>query len=372
MLLLSRKAAENLRFARKLLDSYFNAQGHENQRIAKQKLLSFNITEDMFKMWENRINKGLEQCRKDTLKFPIDRSDKIQIPHPIHEMVQLETVFNELKGQDRVLQFIEDEKYDTEIMQEDLDIYDDYKEDNESNIMMVLKIDSKNNSNIDSELKSPNLDTLRQLLQPRKVAGSSFPSGTIAENMEWKYTELPFNFSWIVNGWLCGCSCPQYSMQLKAFEWMNIGLIITFLENPLSAEKRKEIDEEEIQCLHIYNRDFDTPKLKDMDRAVAAFAECVFVRNKAVLVHCMAGKGRTGTALACFLVKWGLHFDEIWESELKSQRIPKCKEIQKGATKAIKHIRKVRPGSIETDEQGGFVREYASHLRSSSNNVIKK
>lgn len=54
-----------------------------------------------------------------------------------------------------------------------------------------------------------------------------------------------------------------------------------------------------------------------------------------VAVHCLAGLGRTGTMLACYLVATGTP-----------------------ANNAIMRIREWRPGSIETKEQEAVVYEY--------------
>jgi atypical dual specificity phosphatase len=58
-------------------------------------------------------------------------------------------------------------------------------------------------------------------------------------------------------------------------------------------------------------------------------------RNMPVVVHCLAGLGRTGSILACYLV---------------SMEMP--------ANNAISSIREWRPGSIETLEQEAVVYEY--------------
>lgn len=63
-------------------------------------------------------------------------------------------------------------------------------------------------------------------------------------------------------------------------------------------------------------------------------ASC-FDRNMPVAVHCMAGLGRTGTILACFLA---------------AREMP--------ANNAIIIIREWRPGSIETFEQEAVVYKY--------------
>ncbi len=54
-----------------------------------------------------------------------------------------------------------------------------------------------------------------------------------------------------------------------------------------------------------------------------------------VAVHCAAGLGRTGVVLACYLIDKGLN-----------------------ATNAIARIRRLRPGSIETEDQEKAVEEF--------------
>ena len=60
------------------------------------------------------------------------------------------------------------------------------------------------------------------------------------------------------------------------------------------------------------------------------------------MAHCFWGRGRTGTMLACYLVK-----DEGISAE-----------------DAIKRIRDLRPYSVETYEQEDAVIEYAEYLKS--------
>lgn len=60
-----------------------------------------------------------------------------------------------------------------------------------------------------------------------------------------------------------------------------------------------------------------------------------------VAVHCMHGHGRTGTLLACYLVK--------------TQKIP--------GVDAIKKIREMRKGSIETTEQEKAVVQFYQHTK---------
>ncbi len=56
-----------------------------------------------------------------------------------------------------------------------------------------------------------------------------------------------------------------------------------------------------------------------------------------MLVHCSSGYGRSGTMAACYLVAEGRSPEE-----------------------AIREMRRLRPGAIETDEQEAMVRAWAA------------
>lgn len=84
--------------------------------------------------------------------------------------------------------------------------------------------------------------------------------------------------------------------------------------------------------------DFTAPTLDQVKQAVTMISTCL-ERHLPVAVHCIAGLGRTGTILACYLVK---------------MEIP--------ANNAILIIREWRPGSIEVPEQEAVVYEYKQFL----------
>jgi len=78
---------------------------------------------------------------------------------------------------------------------------------------------------------------------------------------------------------------------------------------------------------------------------VDRFLEAVAAEDACVLVHCGGGKGRAGTFVACCLAMWGLSppFDLTVEKPVLS------------AQEAVRIVRNLRPGSIETQEQETFV-----------------
>lgn len=78
---------------------------------------------------------------------------------------------------------------------------------------------------------------------------------------------------------------------------------------------------------------------------VDRFLEAVAAEDACVLVHCGGGKGRAGTFAACCLAMWGAppSLDLTADKPVLS------------AQEAVRLVRSLRPGSIETQEQEAFV-----------------
>jgi len=148
--------------------------------------------------------------------------------------------------------------------------------------------------------------------------------------------DCPEEFSWVVPGVVAAMSRPLDTR--KAFEFFkdeNIDVVITLTESPLNLALVEEFG---LEYHHLPIRDFAAPRPEQVDRFVEIIEKARTAGRK-VVVHCLAGRGRTGTMLACYLVSRGRSPEE-----------------------ALKEVRALRPGSVETKEQEQAVRAYARRL----------
>ncbi len=146
-------------------------------------------------------------------------------------------------------------------------------------------------------------------------------------------------FSWVVDKKLAGLPCPgdwgDLDSDLKFLSSNQIGLLFTLTESPLNPDR---LAAHNVAGVHLPVADFTAPTL-DQLRQFVAETRVAHSRDIAVGVHCRAGMGRTGTFLASWLVAEGVEPRE-----------------------AIRQIRRLRPGSVETEEQEEAIREFARHL----------
>ncbi|MCS7167987.1 MAG: dual specificity protein phosphatase 23 [Gemmatales bacterium] len=144
--------------------------------------------------------------------------------------------------------------------------------------------------------------------------------------------EAPKGFSWIDKPCLAALARPAGLEDLRWLRQQGLDVIISLTEEPLP---RREVNEAGLLVYHVPLEDMMPPSQEDLDRCVSAI-ERAQRSGLGVAVHCEAGMGRTGVVLACYLVKRGL-----------------------SAEQAIRRIRQLRPGSIETPEQEDAVRQFA-------------
>ncbi|MGD1835438.1 MAG: dual specificity protein phosphatase 23 [Nitrososphaeraceae archaeon] len=157
----------------------------------------------------------------------------------------------------------------------------------------------------------------------------------LGDTYRWIYGNIynkPTNFSWIIDNKLAGCAIPTNKKEIEwLYEKQKIKTIVTIREEPLPSEWI----ENDIEYKYVKSNDLEIPLMEDIIKTID-FIDIQIKKNKPVIVHCLAGKGRTGTILACYLVK----HDEI------------------NAIEAIKKVRKLRPGSIQSEMQENAIYKF--------------
>jgi atypical dual specificity phosphatase len=146
----------------------------------------------------------------------------------------------------------------------------------------------------------------------------------------------PEGFSWVDKPLLAAMARPE---ELDEFIWLReqgIQVLISLSETPLH---RDLVNEAGLLTLHVPVEDMHPPSQKQIDLCMSAI-EKAHSQEMAVGVHCTAGLGRTGVVLACYFITQDI-----------------------SAKNAIARIRRLRPGSIETDEQADAVEEFARRRR---------
>jgi atypical dual specificity phosphatase len=141
----------------------------------------------------------------------------------------------------------------------------------------------------------------------------------------------PHRFSWIKRPLLAALAQPSDAEDLTWLRKQGIQILLSLTEEP---PRRDWINDAGLLSVHEPIEDFSTPTPQQLDRCLSVI-ETALTQNMGVAVHCTAGRGRTGTVLGAWFVSQGM-----------------------SAEQAIARVRKLRPGSIETEEQEQAIAEF--------------
>ena len=143
---------------------------------------------------------------------------------------------------------------------------------------------------------------------------------------------MPERFHWILEGRLAAMGLPgrlrPLEDDLRGVYARGVRAVATLTERPLDPEA---LQTAQLEGRHFPINDFDVPYLDQVVEFCQWVDEQVYKGNP-VAAHCFAGLGRTGTMVACYLVKLGA-----------------------SAQEAMAQIRKMEPGYVQTLGQEGLI-----------------
>jgi atypical dual specificity phosphatase len=142
----------------------------------------------------------------------------------------------------------------------------------------------------------------------------------------------PHGFTWVEKPLLAALARPEGPEDLAWLRKQGIELLISLTEDPL---RKDWVNDAGLLVLHVPMIDMEPPSQEDLGKCLSAISRA-HDQRMGVALHCEAGLGRSGTVLACHFVTKGLT-----------------------AKNAIARVRRLRPGSIETEEQEDTIEEFA-------------
>ena len=148
-------------------------------------------------------------------------------------------------------------------------------------------------------------------------------------------TGKPDNFSWIIEEKLAGSAIPTSKEEIDWLKQEGVKSIVTIREEPLEDEWIKDVN-----YLHVHSNDMGIPEFSDLVNSVD-FIHQRITNDEPVMVHCLAGLGRTGTILACYLIK----YEDMTAND------------------AIEKVRQERHGSIQSFSQEEIIFRFEKFVR---------
>jgi atypical dual specificity phosphatase len=151
----------------------------------------------------------------------------------------------------------------------------------------------------------------------------------------------PEGFSWIDKPHLAAMALPSSAEDVAWLRRQGIELIVSLTEDRL---RRDWVNDAGLMVFHEPIPDMEAPSQEQLDRCVSVLERAI-KQKLGVVVHCGAGLGRTGVILACYLIAQGMT-----------------------AQNAMARVRRLRPGSIETEEQAEAILEFGRRRGKASDN----
>jgi atypical dual specificity phosphatase len=148
-------------------------------------------------------------------------------------------------------------------------------------------------------------------------------TGRVYRKVRANFTDKPTFFTWVRDARLAASGRPFSKGQVEWLEDNGITAILTLTEEPLPSDWTRGIE-----ARHISLTDH-APLTPAQMKAGADYITSALSEGKVLLVHCLAGKGRTGCVLAAYMMAYE----------------------GKTARQAIDELRSTRGGSVEGPQE---------------------
>ena len=153
------------------------------------------------------------------------------------------------------------------------------------------------------------------------------------------YTAMPdMNFSWVLGESLAGTRVPIVQDEVEYLKKKGVDAIVRLTERSFSGVQSSVLESHGITDYVEPIPDYSAPTQEQIIR-ILTFSAKYIIEGKTVAMACGAGRGRTGTLLACALVMNGYP-----------------------AKLAITQVRRLRPPSIESGDQENSIITFQSLL----------
>lgn len=165
--------------------------------------------------------------------------------------------------------------------------------------------------------------------------------GDLSRRVRALFSDIPFNFGWVDEG-IAVSGRPVTQSQIRWLYEKGIRSILSLTEDRVPPMFLEGLD---IVYEHLPTPDHDPPLLETILKSVE-FIDKMRREGRAVLVHCAAGQGRSGSIVAAYM---------MYSRGLSGQE-------------AIDWIRRVRPGSIDPVQEESL-RAFETYLRAERSRV---